>query len=85
MENKPTERGGIVVREVNSEILIFLDNNRSTRLDALKEAAKILQREVIREEAHVTYEKNTTRRNDRLDYQDGHNDAIHGDGFDRSF
>jgi len=77
MENKqPIERGGIVVREVNSEILIFLDNNRSTRLDALKEAAKILQREVIREEAQNAHEKNNDRRNDRLDYQDGHNDGF---------
>jgi hypothetical protein len=54
MENKKRiEQGGIVVREVNSEILIFLDNNRSTRLDALREASKILQREVLREEAHI--------------------------------
>jgi len=67
MENKQSkERGGIVVREVNSEILIFLDNNRSTRLDALREAAKILQREVLREE----------NRTKRLDYIDGHNDGI---------
>lgn len=67
MESKKRiEQGGLVVREVNSEILIFLDNNRSTRLDALKEAAKILQREVIREET----------RNSKLDYIDGHNDGF---------
>jgi hypothetical protein len=66
MENKPRELGGIVVREVNSEILIFLDNNRSTRLDALTEAAKILQREVIREQA----------RNSKLNYMDNHNDGF---------
>lgn len=60
------EKGGIVVREVNSEILIFLDNNRSTRLDALKEAAKILQREVLREEAHTS----------RIAYQEQHNDGF---------
>ena len=66
MENKKrVELGGITVREVNSEILIFLDNNRSTRLDALREAAKILAREVIREES----------RNNKLDYVDGHNDG----------
>jgi hypothetical protein len=69
MENKPMERGGIVVREVNSEIIIFLDNNRSTRLDALREAAKILQRETIREETNM-------RHNTRVDYQDGHNDGF---------
>jgi hypothetical protein len=72
MENKPIERGGIVVREVNSEIFIFLDNNRSTRLDALREASKILQRETIREETKL-------RRNDRLDYQDDHNDGFRHD------
>lgn len=76
MENKPVERGGIVVREVNSEILIFLDNNRSTRLDAIREAAKILQREAIREENR---EKLTDRRNARLDFQDGHNDGFEHD------
>lgn len=64
------EKGGIVVREVNSEILIFLDNNRSTRLDALREATKILQREVIREE----------RQEQKRDYQEQHND-----GFDWDF
>ncbi len=37
------------VREVNSEVLVFLDYNHSTRLAALEEAAKIIQREVIRE------------------------------------
>lgn len=41
----------ISVREVNSEILIFLDRNLPDRLSALREAVKILQREVIRYEA----------------------------------
>lgn len=40
------------VREVNSEILVFLDRNYSTKLHALEEAVKILQREVIREMAN---------------------------------
>jgi len=76
MENKPLERGGITIREVNSEVLIFLDNNRATRLDAIREARKILAREEIREEARVTNEKNNDRRDARLDYQDGHNDGF---------
>lgn len=67
MENRePRELGGIVVREVNSEILIFLDSNRSTRLDAIREARKILHREELREES----------RNSKLDYIDGHNDGF---------
>ena len=75
MENKqPIERGGITVREVNSEILIFLDNNRSTRLDALIEAAKILQREVIREQ-HKGAQREQTR-DGKLNYIDDHNDGL---------
>lgn len=42
----------IHVKEVNSEILIFLDYNHSTRLSALEEGARILQREVLRERAN---------------------------------
>lgn len=37
------------VKETNSEILIFLDKNYPTKLSALEEGARILQREVIRE------------------------------------
>jgi hypothetical protein len=79
MENKqPIERGGIVVREVNSEILIFLDSNRATRLDAIREARKILHREELREESRTS----------KLNYIDDHNDnyrELHNDGFDREF
>lgn len=42
----------IKVREVNSEILIFLDKNFPNEISALREAAKILEREVIYRESH---------------------------------
>ncbi len=60
----------ITVREVNSEVNVWLDYNYSTRLAALEAAAKVLQREVLREQA----------RSARETYQEGHND-----GFDREF
>lgn len=41
------------IREVNSEILVFLDYNHPTRLSALKAAARLLQQEVIREEHNL--------------------------------
>lgn len=55
----------ITVREVNSEVNVWLDYNYSTRLAALEAAAKILQREVIREQM----------RQQRSDYIEGHNDG----------
>lgn len=42
----------VQVREVNSEVLIFIDKNMPTELAALKEATKILQREVLYLESH---------------------------------
>lgn len=42
----------ITVREVNAEINIFLGRNCPTRLSALEEASKILQRELVRERSH---------------------------------
>lgn len=42
----------IKIREVNSEILVFLDKNCPDELSAIREAAKILQREVMYREAH---------------------------------
>lgn len=39
------------VRESNSEVLVFIDKNMGSRLNALREAAKIIQREVVREES----------------------------------
>ena len=40
------------IREVNGEIIIFLDRHYSTQLAALQEAVKVLQREVIRRESN---------------------------------
>lgn len=42
----------VYIQEANSEILVMLDKHFSTRLSALEEAAKILAREVLREQAH---------------------------------
>lgn len=42
----------IKIREVNSEVLVFLDKNCPDELTAMREAAKILQREVIFRETH---------------------------------
>lgn len=42
----------IVVREVNSEVLVFIDRNMPDELSALREAAKILQREVLYRESN---------------------------------
>ncbi len=41
----------VYVREANSEVLIYIGNNVGDRLTALREASKILQREVIRAES----------------------------------
>lgn len=38
----------IHVREGNSEVLVYIDRYLPTKLLALQEAAKILQREIIR-------------------------------------
>lgn len=44
----------IAVKEVNSEvhIIVFLDRNLPDELSAIREAAKILQREVLYRESH---------------------------------
>lgn len=44
----------IRVREVNSEVLVFIDKNMPNELEALREAAKILAREVLYLESHPT-------------------------------
>lgn len=41
------------IKESNSEILIFLDYNCSTRLNALEEGMKALAREVLREKSRI--------------------------------
>ena len=40
------------IRESRSEILVFLDKHMPDRLSALQEAARIIQREVIREQSN---------------------------------
>lgn len=42
------------VREANSEVLIFIDRNVGSRLLALEEATRILQREVLRERTKLS-------------------------------
>jgi hypothetical protein len=42
----------VKVSEANSEVLVFLNRNFPTRLSALEEAAKCIQREVLREQTH---------------------------------
>lgn len=54
------------IREVNSEIIVFLDYNHPTKLSALKAAARLLQAEVIREQHN----------NDRDNYRESHNDGL---------
>ncbi len=54
------------IREVNSEILVFLDYNHPTKLSALKAAARLMQQEVIREESRIS----------RDTYREGHADGI---------
>ena len=56
----------VTVREVNSEVNVWLDYNYSTKLAALEAAAKILQREVIREQNRIK----------RDTYIEGHNDGV---------
>ncbi len=48
----------VQVREANSEVLIFLDKFPGDRLNALKEASKILQREVLRVESNSNIFRN---------------------------
>ncbi len=56
----------ITVREVNSEVNVWLDYNYSTRLAALEAAAKVLQREVLREQTNIK----------RDSYRENHNDGL---------
>ena len=54
------------IREVNSEILVFLDYNHPSKLSALKAAARLMAQEVVREESRIA----------KRDYIDGHNDGF---------
>ncbi len=56
----------VYIKEVNKEIWIDLGRNHPTKLSALEEAARILQREVIREKSRI----------DRDTYIEGHNDGL---------
>ena len=42
----------VIVREVRSEVLVFIDRNMPDELSALREAVKILSREVTYYAAH---------------------------------
>lgn len=48
----------IHIREARSEVLIFLDKHMPDRLTAMEEAARILQREVLRERANPSRNAN---------------------------
>ncbi len=56
----------VYVKEVNKELWIDLGRNHPTKLSALQEAARILQREVIREQSRI----------DRDNYRELHNDGL---------
>lgn len=42
----------ISVREARSEVIVFIDRNMPDELSALREAVKILAREVMHRESH---------------------------------
>jgi hypothetical protein len=44
----------VYIREGRSEVLVVLDKHLPDRLTAMREAARILSREVIREESNST-------------------------------
>ncbi len=56
----------VYVKEVNKELWIDLGRNHPTKLSALEEAARVIQREVIREKSRI----------DRDAYIEGHNDGL---------
>ncbi len=60
----------VYVKEVNKELWIDLGRNHPTKLSALEEAARVIQREVIREK-RLQDEKH---RIDRDTYLEQHND-----------
>ncbi len=41
----------VTVREANGEVVVFLNKNMGDRLNALREAEKVIRREVIRVES----------------------------------
>lgn len=60
------------IREVNSEIIVFLDYNHPTKLSALKAAARLMAAEVIREEHRISRQQSL---DDRNQYVEQHNDG----------
>jgi len=57
---------GYTIREVNSEILVFLGKNYPTKLSALQAGARVLATEVLREKMRI----------DRDNYREQHNDGF---------
>ncbi len=62
----------VYVKEVNKELWIDLGRNHPTKLSALQEAARVIQREVIREEK-LQHEQSRIRRDN---YIEGHADGL---------
>jgi hypothetical protein len=60
----------VYVKEVNKELWIDLGRNHPTKLSALEEAARVIQREVIREKRLQDEKRNI----DRDTYIENHND-----------
>lgn len=44
-----SQHAGISVREANGEVVVFIGRNAPTKLAALEEASRMIQREIIRE------------------------------------
>lgn len=55
MDEKYVMPDEISVREVNAEVNIFLGRNMPSRLSALEEGKRILEREIIRERSRCTH------------------------------
>lgn len=56
----------VYVREAASEVLVIIGRNTGCRLLALQEAAKIIQREVIREQTITGGDPNRSSHGDQL-------------------
>ncbi len=56
----------VYVKEVNKELWIDLGRNHPTKLSALQEGARVLQREIIREQSRI----------DRDNYRERHCDGL---------
>lgn len=56
----------VYVREVNRELWVDLGRNYPTRLSALEEGAKVLAREVLREQSRISGDIRVERHIDGL-------------------